>query len=257
MNKTIVNPDLFGTWATPLEKLIESQSLYNIVYDLNVLYELTEKEQEASTLFKGDSSHEYSIIYPEKIDIFKAFRLCNWNNLKVVILGQEPYANGSATGLAYANNLTLLPEPELDAIFSLLYGSNYLVKLEKSLTENDSKTYEKIHPDVTLESLARQGVLFLNAALTVAENKKGSHFSLWNEFTLQLLEILSEKNVGIIYCLWGSIPRGFKSFINNYTNIILEAESPEESLKKNKIWMNPHFETINLILKEQGKEIIW
>ena len=119
--------------------------------------------------------------YPERENIFNAFKLCPLYKLKVVILGQDPYHDGSATGLAFSNrsDSTTL-SPSLRNIFKEV--------------ENNTSNGLKLDQDPNLERWAKQGVLLLNTALTVEKGNPGSHAKLWDSFTKEVLKKIFEYN---------------------------------------------------------------
>ena len=157
------------------------------------------------------SKAEGRIIYPDTKLTFRAFKLCPLSNLRVVILGQDPYHDGSATGLAFANsNNSLRVSPSLSWI--------------KKALEHEYKTL-CLDFDYDLTSWTDQGVLLLNTALTVEKGKAGSHTVLWNEFTKQLLTSLSGNIDNIVYVLWGKKAQDYEKFIQG-NNKIVKAPHP-------------------------------
>ena len=162
-----------------------------------------------TTIKKGKA--EGRIIYPDTKLTFRAFKLCPLSKLRVVILGQDPYHDGSATGLAFAN-------------------SNHSPKISPSLqwiTKALEHEYETlcIDFDYDLTSWADQGVLLLNTALTVEKGKPGSHTVLWNTFTKELLTSLSGSMNNIVYVLWGKKAQDYEKFIQG-DNKIVKAPHP-------------------------------
>lgn len=220
----------FNTWAKPLAHVIKSQYFNDVIDSLNISYNLNEEE------------NRYSKIYPEKKDLFKAFYDCPYEELKVVIIGSDPYCNGKATGVAFANENEDKISPELDELYRAIYGREY-----------------DINPnvDTSLENLSSQGILFLNPILTVEENKPLSHWGIWNTFTIQLLEMISNNKKHIIYSMFGTIALSFKPFINSDSNILLECEHPSEAVRKLEPWKCTHFKAMNYILDRYNKQIVW
>lgn len=159
-------------------------------------------------------------ICPLPKDIFKAFHLCSLKNLRVVLLGMDPYNNlrnkkPVATGLAFANSPDTPKEslsPSLDIIRESLKG----------LTE----PYERINFDVSLEKWEEQGVLLLNSALTCKVGQPGSHMLLWRPFIESLLTTLSKTVTGIVYVLMGSDAKSFEPYINERFNHIIKTKHP-------------------------------
>lgn len=171
------------------------------------------------------------MISPSKDLIFKAFTECAYKDLKVVIIGQDPYPQKDiATGIAFGVNGEL--SPSLEVLFEVLQRTNKPVILDK-----------------TLVSWANQGVLLLNSALTVEINKIGSHTMIWRKFIVKLLENLSEINSGIIYVLLGSQAKTFRPFINKNSNHILEYNHPAFYARIDKPMEGDLFKDVNDILK--------
>lgn len=155
-----------------------------------------------SQIFQRIAAHirmrraEGHVILPNTRDTFKAFRLCPLKDVKVVILGQDPYHDGSATGLAFANHADKRKvSPSLKNIITAVetdYGASQGVNVKGLLDV-----------DITLESWARQGVLLLNTALSVEKGKAGSHTDLWKPFTKMIIEALSLYRNNLVFVLWG------------------------------------------------------
>ena len=153
---------------------------------------------------------------PAQSDVFKAFRLCSLESLKIVMLFQDPYPQkGIATGLALANNSKIL-DSELSPS----------LKIIKEAVINFEVPHYCITFDQTLESWAKQGILMINSALTVEMNRIGSHVMLWRPFIAKLLKNLSEYDTAIIYVLFGRQAQTFKPYINSRFNHIIEIEHP-------------------------------
>ena len=181
-------------------------------------------------------------IYPKGENIFKAFSICPIEDVKVVILGQDPYHDGSATGLAFANsNKATVMSPSLEIILEELETQVGLVVLP--FNQN-------------LEHWAEQGVLLLNTSLTVQQKSPGSHTPLWNRFTTDLLTTFSKLKQKVIYMLWGKHAEGYEKYIHK-NNFILKASHPIEN---DGFLECDHFNKANeILLREygEGKEIEW
>tara|TARA_R100000030_G_scaffold55450_1_gene41789 strand:- start:884 stop:1603 length:720 start_codon:yes stop_codon:yes gene_type:complete len=177
-----------GDWYPLLEPILSS-SYFNSL---------------TTTIKKGKA--EGRIIYPDTKLTFRAFKLCQLKDLKVVILGQDPYHDGSATGLAFANSGD---GPRI---------SPSLAWIKKAL-EHDYDTL-CLDFDYGLTSWADQGVLLLNTALTVEKGKAGSHTVLWNTFTKELLNYLTNTKDDIIFVLWGKKAQDYAKFIKGNNKIV-------------------------------------
>jgi len=174
--------------------------------------------------------------YPERENIFNAFKLCPLEKLKVVILGQDPYHDGSATGLAFSNrsdSTTLSPSLR-----------NILKEVE-----NNASNGLKLDQDPNLERWAKQGVLLLNTALTVEKGNPGSHADLWDKFTIEVLKKISKEISAIVYILWGSYAKGYLEYINRETNFILASPHPSPLSASRGFFGNKHFSKCNQVLK--------
>lgn len=175
--------EFFGPWY----KCLNPKELVSVISRVKLLYQKT-------------------ITYPAYKDIFNAFKFCNYNNLKVVIIGMDPYNDGSATGIAFANKEgTVNISPSLGVIKDCL-ERNY--------------TPERECFDITLKSWAKQGVLFLNSALTVERGKPGSHSAVWRKFIASFLQGLGQWQTGIIYVLMGEQAKTFKPYIGPFNDVI-------------------------------------
>jgi len=185
--------------------------------------------------------NEYKIkkILPEPKNIFKAFELCPIENLKVVILGQDPYhTNGVADGLAFSTKENNAIPPSLRNIFKEI-AAEYGVS-------------PRTNPN--LDYLSKQGVLLLNTSLTVEEGKANSHSSIgWQIFTDEVIKIIAREKENIVYILWGANARAKKSLINNTSNLILESAHPSPLSAHNGFFGNNHFKMCNEYLERNGK----
>ena len=175
-------------------------------------------------------------------DIFNAFKLCDYNNLKCIILGMDPDPQkGIATGLAFANREDVA-SPSLE----IIRNSFYLDPVENALF------------DCTLEHWAQQGVLLLNSALTVEIGKPGSHSMLWRNFTINLLKKLSEYSPGLVYIILGKQAETFLPYINKNVNHILIDKHPSYYVRVKEQMSNRVFKKTNQILKANtGETIEW
>lgn len=191
-------------------------------------------------------SQEYrrTTVFPAKNEIFKAFKMCDPHDLKVVIVGLEPYLNGKGTGLAFANKDTETTiSPELVAI--------------RNAVEKDVNTI-KLDFDVTLEKWAKQGVLLLNTSLTVRQNISHSHKEMWDKFTKFVLHFIGSRFPGTHIMLWGAEAQRYQNvdgFELKSTCYIYRYSHPKYNIDKMIDWNCKHFSMVNLLLEQQnGKE---
>jgi uracil-DNA glycosylase len=210
------------------------------------------KNEFVSTYFKNIGTHLYKErergckIEPANKDYFKALKLTEWKNVKVVIIDKEPHIAGQSDGLAISCNEETLAVP--------LTTVNILNAIEESVY-NGFKLQ-----DWDLTRWAEQGILLLNKSLSVEKNKSGSHaFIGWDKFIQAILLSLEAKNETVIYVLLGKEVGNLKQFIKSDKALIIEIEHPTITLYENRKWVyNDCFNQINKILKETNqKEIKW
>lgn len=177
-------------------------------------------------------------IYPRPSEYFAAFNTTPFDQVKVVILGQDPYHGpGQAHGLCFSVQPKMRIPPSLQNIFK---------ELERDL---------KIAPpsNGTLTKWAKQGVLLLNATLTVEAHQAGSHQGKgWETFTDRAIQALSEKKTGIIFVLWGSFAQKKAALIDSRRHLILQAPHPSPLSAHRGFLGCAHFSQINDRLRSQG-----
>ncbi len=183
-------------------------------------------------------------IYPPARLIFNAFDHCPFNEVKVVILGQDPYHGaGQANGLCFSVNKGVRFPPSLLNIFK----------------EIESDTGTPIPRDGDLTRWSDQGVLLLNATLTVREAQAGSHQRQgWEEFTDAAIRELATRRENIVFILWGSYAQKKGAFIDRTRHLVLSSPHPSPLSAHQGFFGNHHFSTANKYLAQHGKsEIIW
>ncbi|MDX4038154.1 uracil-DNA glycosylase [Aliarcobacter skirrowii] len=189
--------------------------------------------------------YENSIVFPEKKNIFKAFSLTKLENLKVVILGQDPYHGfGQAQGLAFSTPANIKNPPSMQ---------NILKEIQSDLGK------KSICEDGDLTPWAKQGVLLLNTILTVEESKPKSHHNLgWEVFTDNIIKYISDNCKDTIFILWGSPAISKTKLIDRKKHHILTAPHPSPLSSYRGFFGCKHFSKTNEILKSLNKEaIIW
>lgn len=215
--------EYFGDWI----RVINQKELNTVIGTMNRIY----------------SSKK---VCPAAENVFRAFDLCPYNELKVVFVGQDPYPQKDvATGILFGNKADV-PEDELSPS----------LKVVKEAAVNLEVPHNSIIFDQTLESWARQGILMINSALTVEMNKVGSHTMLWRPFISSLLKNISETNPGLIYVLFGSQAGTFHPYIK--TGTVIKVPHPAYNART-ETKMNPElFTDINRELKSKyGTTIKW
>ncbi|MDD3026382.1 MAG: uracil-DNA glycosylase [Aliarcobacter skirrowii] len=189
--------------------------------------------------------YETTTVFPEKQNIFKAFSLTKLENLKVVILGQDPYHGfGQAQGLAFSTPSNIKNPPSMQ---------NILKEIENDLGK------KSICEDGDLTPWAKQGVLLLNTILTVEEAKPKSHHNLgWEVFTDNIIKYISDNCEDTIFILWGSPAISKTKLIDIKKHHILTAPHPSPLSSYRGFFGCKHFSKTNDILKSLNKEaIIW
>lgn len=181
-------------------------------------------------------------IAPSPKNIFNAFKLCDYNNLKCVILGMDPYPQkGIATGLAFANYEDNKISPSLEVIQNAFYLNS-----------------QEGYFDKTLIHWANQGVLLLNSALTVELNKPGSHLMIWRNFIISILKNLSLYSPGLVYILFGNTAETFKSYINSNHNYIIKEKHPSWYARMGvSMDCNAFTDARDIIYQINGERIEW
>lgn len=191
--------------------------------------------------------HEYAtkICYPKGSQIFSAFDHCKFNQVKVVIIGQDPYHGpGQANGLCFSVNDGITFPPSLTNIF-------------KEIQADLGKPFPK---SGNLERWAKQGVLLLNATLTVEQSKPGSHQNQgWEVFTDAVIKAVSEHTENVVFLLWGGFAKSKTSLIDKNKHYILTSGHPSPMSANRGYWFgNKHFSKTNAFLQSKGlDEIDW
>ena len=187
------------------------------------------------------SRHE---CYPPKERIFEAFRLCPFQDTKVVILGQDPYHEpGQAMGLSFSVPAGIPLPPSLKNIFKEL--------------QDDIHCEMPVCGD--LSSWAKQGVLLLNATLTVERGKAASHTGKgWEQFTDAVISTISNQKEHVVFFLWGNWARQKKQLIDTTRHLVLESPHPSPLSAYHGFWGNHHFTQANSWLETHGlQQIDW
>lgn len=186
--------------------------------------------------------HEYKdgAVYPAPKNIFRAFDLCSFEKVKVVILGQDPYhGTGQANGLAFAVDGETRVPPSLQNIF-------------KEIESDFGKPM--VHTDGDLSRWAEQGVLLLNATLTVRAHIAGSHQEKgWEQFTDAVIRALSEERTGLAFMLWGNYAKAKGAHIGRTKHLVLEAPHPSPFSAASGFFGCKHFSKANDYLIAHGE----
>lgn len=189
--------------------------------------------------------YEQFTCYPLAKDIFNALDTTPFDSTRVVILGQDPYhGDGQAHGLSFSVPDGVAHPPSLINIF-------------KELEVDTGKPYPK---SGSLVPWAKQGVLLLNATLSVRAGQAGSHQKKgWEQFTDAIIAALSENKTGIVFMLWGNYAKKKGKYIDRSKHLVLEAGHPSPLSANRGLWFgNTHFSKANAYLKQQKSQaVIW
>lgn len=185
---------------------------------------------------------EYSTktVYPDKYDIYNALRYTDYDDVKVVIIGQDPYHGpNQAHGLCFSVKKGVVPPPSLKNIY-------------KELSEDVGFVIPN-HGELT--QWAKQGVLLLNATLTVWEGHAASHKGKgWEILTDKIIEIVNQKQEPVVFLLWGGFARAKKALITNKNHLVLECAHPSPLSAYNGFFGCRHFSKTNEFLVSKGIE---
>ncbi len=211
-------------WAVKLRGFIQSS-------DFDKILEALLKERDEGKRFTPPLKYT-----------FRAFEECPLDDLKVVIIGQDPYPHfGVADGLAFSCGLTGKPQPSLRNVFEAIEQTVY-------------QEYPS-HQDPDLSRWAQQGVLLLNTALTTQVDKVGTHYDIWKDFIAYVLDMLSLTNSGLIFILLGAKAQELEAVIGQ-SHYVLKASHPASAAYTKTTWdCNDVFNKVNEILeKNNGPE---
>ena len=215
----------YNYWDTVLDSEYHKEYFANIVKFVNKVYK-------AKTIF------------PPKARILSALDITDYNDVKVVILGQDPYHGiGEANGLAFSVNDGVKIPPSLKNIYKELHDD---LGIEIPNTGN-------------LESWAKEGVLLLNSVLTVEKDKPASHKNIgWETFTDSIIKKLNERDKPIVFILWGNFAKSKKELITNPKHLVLTSSHPSPFSVNYGFFGSKPFSKTNEFLRKNGiKEIDW
>lgn len=191
-----------------------------------------------------NKEYQEKTIFPSKSRILRALTLTDYDDVKVVILGQDPYhGQGQANGLAFAVSENVALPPSLQNIYKELYNDLGI----------------PISRVGTLECWAKEGVLLLNAVLTVEKDKAASHKDIgWEQFTDAIIKKLNEKEKPVVFILWGNFARSKKVYITNKNHYVIESTHPSPfSAYHGFFGSKPFSKTNDFLKKTNQKEIDW
>lgn len=203
-----------------------------------------EKDYFKELLNKVDEEYDKYKVYPPKGKIFSALTHCDINDVKVVILGQDPYhEEGQAHGMC----------------FSVLPGVDIPPSLKNIYKEIQAEYGYEPPNHGCLVSWSNQGVLLLNTTLTVREHMANSHSKYgWQKFTDRIIQEVNKQEKPVVFILWGGNARNKKAFIDTSKHLVLESAHPSPLSAYQGFFGNDHFKKTNEFLKLNGRqEINW
>lgn len=215
---------LIMTWKEVLQPIKESDYFKNLWENVKIQYNATK-------------------CFPPKNEIFRALELTEFDDVEVVILGQDPYHNdGQANGLCFSVSENVTAPPSLKNIF---------IELKEDVG------VERKNKD--LQDWAKQGVLLLNATLTVKAHEPNSHKDLgWETFTDYIIKQISDKKQNVVFVLWGAFAQKKASLIDTSKHFIIQSAHPSPFSVYRGFFGSKPFSKINQYLKDKGKkEIVW
>lgn len=223
-NILYMNLDIHESWKKHLNSEFEKPYFKALIDFVNFEYQ----------------AHE---CFPKVSEIFNAFNQCTFNNVKVVIIGQDPYHGiGQANGLAFSVNDGIKHPPSLVNIF-------------KEIEQDLGLPYPK---NGNLMPWANQGVLLLNATLTVRAHNAASHQNKgWEQFTDAVIKTVSTEKTNIIFLLWGGFAKKKRKLIDTAKHIVLDSGHPSPLSANRGYWFgNKHFSETNSRLEQVGDSLI-
>ena len=210
----------------------------------NILKDEFNKDYFKKLMLTVRDEYNKKIIFPRKDEVFKAFRYTPYQNVKVVILGQDPYhGDGEAEGLSFSVPKNIKIPPSLINIYKELH--------------NDLGITPPNHGN--LSSWAKEGVLLLNSVLTVIKDHAASHEGLgWETFTDNVIKLINKKDTPVVFILWGRFARSKKKLIDNPIHLVIESAHPSPLSAYNGFFNSHPFSRTNDYLISKGiRPINW
>lgn len=218
-------------WADKLKGFIHSS-------DFDQIIEKLYKQREAGKRFT-----------PVLKDCFRAFETCRYKDLRVVIIGQDPYPElGIADGIAFSCSKTWELQPTLE----------YLLNAVKTTVPEQDKARDLTTP-YDLERWSKQGILMLNTALTTEINKPGTHYQIWEDFMAYTLDIINSYNSGLVFVFMGKKAQEFEPLIGDQHHKLFTTHPVSAFYAKQEEWdcKNVFNQTNQLLEGMNGERILW
>lgn len=195
-----------------------------------------------SILHKVKEERKTKIIYPDEQDVFKVFKICPFKSIKVVIIGQDPYFNGNADGIAFSCKKEVSPS---------------LMQIYKAMSINIGRLHHYETYNLGLEYLCKQGVFLYNPSLTVVKDQPMSHAYIgWSAFSNAVYKTLIVNNSTLVWMAWGKVAQNSLPFNIPSSQLVLRASHPVSASYGNTTWQCNHFSEANNYLKSKEKEEI-
>lgn len=221
-NKEILGQKFSPSWNSKLSHITSSPNFENLISNIDMMYK-----------------QKSPVVYPDRTEVFKAFHLTDWYDVKVIVLGQDPYHNGNADGLAFSCKREISPS---------------LKQILHAISIDLSEEIISTQP-IKLDYLSKQGVLLLNTNLTVEAGKPLSHSNLgWERFIGLVLDTFKNRPK-IVWMLWGAQAQKFEKHTGK-DHLVLRAPHPVSASYSNTNWKCSHFSTCNEFLKDFSIEPI-
>ena len=218
------------SWLNALTPLLGSTYMFNLMAFLKETYDLI------PNIYQGKG-----FIYPYKNRLFENFRACDFDKLKVVIIGKEPFANKNATGIPFANPFNTKP----------IVVEDDTILLERCVRRHVYQNDMHYLFDETMYSWSHQGVFLLDASSTSEEGYRNAHSKIWRNFTREVIKAICKNKENVIFLLWGKDAQYFKQYIG-IEHSVLEYEHPMDATSKNTDWNCDHFTKVNELLIKQS-----
>lgn len=206
-----------------------------------VLLDIISSDYFKDLMERIDEEYKTKTIYPSKENLFKALINTDYNDVKVVIVGQDPYhGEGEAMGLSFSVNEGIKLPPSLKNIYKELFEDIGVTRLSGDLTD-----------------WTKQGVLLLNSTLTVVKDTPASHAKIgWDKFTDEIIKKVNEKETPVVFILWGNFAKTKKELITNPKHLVIGSAHPSPFSARNGFFGSKPFSKTNEFLKKNNQEEI-
>ncbi len=207
----------------------------------NILSDIFNSDYFNNLMDKVEEEYNNKTIYPKREDLFRALINTDYNDVKVVIVGQDPYhGEGEAMGLSFSVNEGIKLPPSLKNIYKELFEDIGVTRLSGDLTD-----------------WTKQGVLLLNSTLTVVKDTPASHAKIgWDKFTDEIIKKVNEKETPVVFILWGNFAKTKKELITNPKHLVIESAHPSPFSARNGFFGSKPFSKTNEFLKKNNQEEI-